>query len=53
MMASFMPLPLFYLGKNILQAKWAPESARMLKKRENSLSLARNQTTNFVVQPMA
>jgi len=53
MMASFTPLPLFYHGKNILQAKWAPESVWMLRKREKSLAFARNQTTIFVVQPMA
>jgi len=53
MMASFMPLPLFYPGKNILQAKWAPESVQMLRKREKTLAFARNQTIIFVVQPMA
>jgi hypothetical protein len=53
MMATFMPLPLFNRGKNILQAKWAPESVWMLRKGEKFLAFAGNQTTNFAVQPMA
>jgi hypothetical protein len=44
---------LFYPGKYILQAKWAPESVWMLRKKEKSLAFARNQTTVFVVQPVA
>jgi len=53
MMASFMFLPMFYPEKNILQAKWAPESVWMLRKSEKSLAFAKNQTTISVVQPMA